>query len=59
MDEGKHNNKIKCRTKPGDADSTSYKIPMAYFRDGTPEEWILFKKKLTQCMTGQNTTGRA
>ena len=32
---------------------------MAYFRDGTPEKWLLFKKKLTWCMTRQNTTGRA
>ena len=44
---------------PGDADSTTYDIPMAYFRDRTPEEWLLFKKKLTWCMTGQNTTGGA
>ena len=58
-DEGKHNKKIKCRTNPGDADSTTCKIPMAYFREGTPEEWLLFKKKLTWCMTRQNVTGRA
>ena len=32
---------------------------MAYFRAGTPEEWLLFKKKLTWCMTGQNATGGA
>ena len=37
-DKSKHDEKIKCRTNPGDADSTTYKIPMAYFRDGTPEE---------------------
>ena len=44
-DEGKSaNKKIKCRTNPMDADSTTYKIPMSYFRDGTPEEWLLFKK---------------
>ena len=38
-------------------DSTTYKIPLAYLRDMTPEEWLLFKKKLTRCMTGQNATG--
>ena len=43
-DEGKHDKKIKCCTNPKDADSTTYKIPMAYFRDRTPEEWLLFKK---------------
>ena len=32
---------------------------MAYFRDGTPKEWLLFKKKLIWCMTRQNAIGRA
>ena len=36
-----------------------YDIPMAYIRDRAPEEWLLFKKKLTQCMTRQNATNRA
>ena len=57
-DEGKQDNKMKCCTNPGEADSTTYKIPMAYFRDGTPEEWLLFKKTLTRCITGQNVTSR-
>ena len=30
-----------------------------YSREGTPEKWLLFKKKLTRCMTRQNATGRA
>ena len=47
-DEGKHVKKVKCRTNPNDADSTTYEIPMAYFRDRTPKKWLLFKKKLTQ-----------
>ena len=55
-DEGKHDEKIKCRTNPGEADSTTYEIPVAYFKDGSPEEWLLFKKKLTRCITGQNVT---
>ena len=58
-DKGKHGEKIKCRTNRNNADSTTYKIPMAYFRDIAPEEWLLFKKKLTWCMTGQNATGGA
>ena len=57
-DEGKHDKNIKCRTNPGKADSTTYDILMAYFRDGTPEEWLLFKKNLTWCITGQNVTSR-
>ena len=36
-DEGKHDKKIKCRTNPNVADSTTYKIPMAYFRAGIPK----------------------
>ena len=37
--EGKQaDKKIKCRTNPVNADSTTYKIPMLYFRDRTPEE---------------------
>ena len=56
IDEGKqHDEKIKCRTNPSETNSTTYKIPMAYFRDGTPKEWLVFKKKLSRCMTGQNT----
>ena len=43
-DEGKHGEKIKCRTNPNDADSTTYEIPMAYFRERTPKEWLIFKK---------------
>ena len=58
-DEGKHDKKIKCHTNPNNADSTTYEIPMAYFRDGTHEEWIMFKKNLTRCMTRQNETGGA
>ena len=58
-DEGKHNEKIKCCTNPSNSDSTTYKIHIAYFRDRTPKEWLLFKKKLTLCMTGKNTTDRA
>ena len=55
-DEGKHDKKIKCCTNPGEADSTTYKIPMAYFRDRTSKEWLLFKKKLIRCITRQNVT---
>ena len=51
-----HGKKNKYCTNPGEADSTTYKIPMAYFRDGTPKEWLLFKKNLTRCITGHNVT---
>ena len=58
-DEGKHNKRIKCHTNPSDADNTTYKIPMAYFRARTPREWLLFKKKLIWCMIRKNATGGA
>ena len=46
-------------TNPSDANSTTYEIPMANLGDETPKEWLLFKKRLTWCMPGQNTTGGA
>ena len=57
--EGKQKEKIECRNNPSDADSTTYKIPMVYFRDRTSKEWLLFKNKLAWCMAGQNVTDRA
>ena len=36
-DAGKFDKKIKCQTNPTNASSTTYKIGMAYFKDGTPE----------------------
>ena len=41
-DSGKYAEKIKCRTNPADANSTTYDIPMMYFKEGTPEEWLIF-----------------
>ena len=29
--------KIKCRTNPGDANSTTYKIQLKYFKEDSPE----------------------
>ena len=53
---GKYAEKIKCRTNPSDATSTTYEIPMAYFKEGTPEEWLIFMDRLGRCITGQNAT---
>ena len=47
-DKGKHDEKINCRTIPGEFASTTYKIPMAYFRDGTPKTWPLFNYKISR-----------
>ena len=35
---GKYAEKIKCRTNPEDATSTTYNISMVYFKEGTPEK---------------------
>ena len=42
-DAGKFDKKIKCQTNPTNASSTTYKMGMAYFKEGTPEEWFLYK----------------
>ena len=44
INKSKYGNEIKCRTNPGDVEFTTYEIPVAYFRDKTPKEWLLFKK---------------
>ena len=56
QESGKYSEKIKCRTNPADASSTTYEIPMEYFKEGTPEEWLIFQDKLGRCITGQNAT---
>ena len=56
---GKYSEKIKCRTNPADASSTTYDIPMEYFKEGTPEEWLIFQDKLGRCITGKNATSGA
>ena len=48
--------KIKCRTNPGDANSTTYKVALEYFKEGTPEEWLLWKAKMFRCLAGQHAT---
>ena len=48
--------KIKCRTNPGDPNSTTYEVPLEYFKEGTPEEWLLWKAKMFRCLVGQNAT---
>ena len=55
-DTGKFDEKIKCQTNPTNASSTTYKIGMAYFKDKTPEEWLLYKNRLNRCLEGQGAT---
>ena len=57
-DAGKFDKKIKYRTNPTNTSSTTYKIGMAYFKDGTPEEWLLYKNWLTRCLDRQGAMAR-
>ena len=58
VDLGKFDKKMKFRTNPTNASSTTYKIRMEYFKDVTPREWLLYKNGLTRCLNGQGTTAR-
>ena len=53
---GKFDEKVKCRTNPGDASSTTYEIGMTYFKEGSPEEWLVWKNRLMRCLEGQGAT---
>ena len=46
----KFDKKIKCGTNPSDASSTTYKICMTYFKEGTPEKWLMYKNQLNMCL---------
>ena len=51
---------MKLRSDPAVADSQTYDLTVKYFRTGTPEEWLLFRRDLKRILSGQNiTTGPA
>ena len=58
-DSGEYAEKIKCRTNPANANSTTYGILIMYFKEGTPEEWLIFMDQLRRCITRQNATSGA
>ena len=45
---------LKCRTIAGDVTSPTYDLPVPYFKTGTPEEFLNWRKNLSKAMTGQN-----
>ena len=47
---------FKLRSNPAAADSGLYELTVAYFRTGTPEEWLLLRKAILEVCTGQNLT---
>ena len=47
---------FKLRSNPTNADSATYELTVAYFRTGTPEEWLLVRKAILEICTEQNLT---
>eukprot|EP00957_Ditylum_brightwellii_P082879 6301183-Ditylum_brightwellii.AAC.1 len=44
----------KLRTTPADDMSPIYKISVWFFNNGTPKEWIKFRRRLQAVLKGQN-----
>jgi len=48
---------LKCKTCLGVADSASYELPIPYFKGGTPEEFLKWKRNVEKTISGQGATG--
>ena len=46
----------KLRTTPTDPTSPLYELSVPFFDDGSPEEWIRFRRGLSAVLKGQNIT---
>eukprot|EP00957_Ditylum_brightwellii_P017686 1332428-Ditylum_brightwellii.AAC.1 len=46
----------KLRTIPADSTSPIYELLLPFFGEGSPEEWILFRRGLTAVLKGQHIT---
>lgn len=46
----------KLRNDPADPTSGGYDLTIPYFRDGTPEQFLRFRKNLLKVFAGQNVT---
>eukprot|EP00957_Ditylum_brightwellii_P001046 82738-Ditylum_brightwellii.AAC.1 len=44
----------RLRTTPADTNSHTYKLAIPFFDEGTPEEWIKFRRRLQAVVKGQN-----
>jgi len=47
---------VKLRADPTDSASVTHDFAVPFFRDGSPEEWLLFRKNLRRVFRGQNLT---
>ena len=44
---------IKCKTTPNSANSATYDLPIPYFRSGSTEEYLKWKRNVNRALTGQ------
>eukprot|EP00957_Ditylum_brightwellii_P101068 7702992-Ditylum_brightwellii.AAC.1 len=44
----------KLRTTPADTDSPTYELSISFFDEGSPKEWIQFRRGLQAVCKGQN-----
>ena len=47
---------LKLKSDPADANSQDYELTIAYFNNGTPEQWLKFLRDLKKVFTGMNVT---
>jgi len=47
---------LECITCPGVADSASYELVIPYFKSGTPEEFLKWKRNVEKAISGQGAT---
>ena len=47
---------IKCKTTPNAANSATYDLPIPYFRSGSTEEFLKWKRNVNRALTGQGIT---
>ena len=47
---------LKLRSNPAEPGSPTYDLPLPYFVQGTPEEWLRFMRNLKKAIAGQNVT---
>jgi len=47
---------LKCKTRPGDPNLAKYDLPIPYFKSGTPEEFLKWKRNVEKGISGQGAT---
>jgi hypothetical protein len=47
---------LKLRANPANAHSATREIMVAYFKEGTPEQWLNFLTKVREVLEGQGLT---